>query len=397
MSSTTELRPFSPRTLFGLIGIGAVAFAAMAYLMISAEDRAARIGEVAPSADSRSAIGYRAFVQLMQKLDVPVAPASTDRTQRDSLQIVLEPRSPQNLKALLASRTQTLVVLPKWRGYSPSYGDHLAAVSAIDRAQVQALVRVLADDAEIVRPESAGPWRDEVFHGEPTLGHPQLVRSGKLCPLVSSGEDMLIARVCRQPSIFVLADPDVIANHGLWRGDNAVLAMSAVALMRNGSGPVVTPGAPVRQAVKSKPTVWRLAFEPPFVLITFAAFVAIAIAVWLAAVRFGPPAAEAPDRPPGVLTLIEVAARLLGRRAGDRLLRRYAEYVVLDLGRRLHAPRAVSGIAETGAWLDASRYGEASELKYAVLAQRVDSAGPAEVVARAAELHRWREELLNGR
>ncbi len=397
MSRATELRPFSPRTLFLLIGIGALAFAVMAYLMISAEDRAARIGEVAPSAESRAAIGYRAFVQLLQKLDVPVAPASTVRTQRDSLQIVLEPRSPQNLRALLASGTQTLVVLPKWRGYSPAYGDHLSAVSAIDRAQVQVLARVLADDAEIVRPESAGPWRDEVFHGEPTLVHPQLVRSGKLCPLVSSGEDMLIARVCRQPSIFVLADPDVIANHGLWRGDNAVLAMSAVALMRNGSGPVVTPGAPIRQAVRSKPSVWGLAFEPPFVLITFAAFVAIAIAVWLAAVRFGPAAAEAPDRPPGVHTLIEVAARLLGRRAGDRLLRRYAELVVLDLGRRLRAPRAVSGIAETGAWLDASRYGESSELKYAVLAQRIDSAGPAEIVARAAELHRWREELLNGR
>ncbi len=397
MSRATELRPFSPRTLFLLIGIGALAFAVMAYLMISAEDRAARIGEVAPSAESRAAIGYRAFVQLLQKLDVPVAPASTVRTQRDSLQIVLEPRSPQNLRALLASGTQTLVVLPKWRGYSPAYGDHLSAVSAIDRAQVQVLARVLADDAEIVRPESAGPWRDEVFHGEPTLVHPQLVRSGKLCPLVSSGEDMLIARVCRQPSIFVLADPDVIANHGLWRGDNAVLAMSAVALMRNGSGPVVTPGAPIRQAVRSKPSVWRLAFEPPFVLITLAAFVAMASAVWLAAVRFGPPAAEAADRPPGVHTLIEVAARLLGRRAGDRLLRRYAEYVVLDLGRRLRAPRAVSGIAETGAWLDASRYGEASALKYAVLAQRIEGAGPADIVACAGELHRWREELLNGR
>ena len=124
---------------------------------------------------------------------------------------------------------------------------------------------------------------------------------------------------------------------------------------------------------------------------------AIAIAVWLAAMRFGPPAAEAPDRPPGVHTLIEVAARLLGARAGDRLLRRYAELVVLDLGRRLHAPRALSGTAEIGAWLDASRQGEASELKYAVLAQRIESAGPAETVARAAELHRWREELLNGR
>ncbi|HLG44956.1 MAG TPA: hypothetical protein VKY24_01845 [Reyranella sp.] len=395
MSNTTELRPFSPRTLFLLIGIGALAFAAMAWLMISAQDRATRIGEVAPSVESRSAIGHRAFVQLMQKLDVPVA-AATIRA-RPSLQIVLEPRSPQDLKALLAPGGQTLVVLPKWRGYSRPYGDHLAAVSLIDLATVQALARVIADDAEIVRPASAGPWHQEVFHGDPTLGHPQLLRSDKLCPLLSSGEDMLIARVCRRPSLFVLADPDVIANHGLWRGDNAVLAMSFVSLMRNGDGPVVTPGAPGRQPVKSKPNVWALAFEPPFVLITIAALVAIAIAVWLAAMRFGPPAAEAPDRPPGVHTLIEVAARLLGARAGDRLLRRYAEHVVLDLGRRLHAPRAVSGIAETGAWLDASRQGEASELKYAVLARRIDSAGPAEIVARAAELHRWREELLNGR
>ncbi|HEY2873172.1 MAG TPA: hypothetical protein VGJ56_14710, partial [Reyranella sp.] len=166
MSSTTDLRPFSPRTLFLLIGIGALAFALMAYLMISAEDRATRMGEVAPSADSRSAIGYRAFVQLMEKLDVQVAPVVIRAIP--SLQIVLEPRTPQNLKALLASRTQTLVVLPKWRGYTRPYGEHLASVSAIDIAQVQALARVIADDAEIVRPPSAGPWHHEVFHGDPT-------------------------------------------------------------------------------------------------------------------------------------------------------------------------------------------------------------------------------------
>ena len=49
------------------------------------------------------------------------------------------------------------------------------------------------------------------------------------------------------------------------------------------------------------------------------------------------------------------------------------------------------------AGIDASRQGESSDLKYAVLAQRIESAGPTEIVARAAELHRWREELLNGR
>lgn len=394
MSSASDLRPFSPRVLLLLIGVGALAFAAMAWLMISAEDRAARVAEVAPSTVSRSAIGYRAFVQLMQKLDVPVDGGAI-RT-RASLQIVFEPWGIQNLKALLASRTQTLVVLPKWVGYTGPYGEHLVGVHPVDLAMVRAFARVAADDAEIVRPESAGPWRDEVFHGEPTLVHPQLIRSRKLCPLVSDGEDMLIARVCAQPWIFVLADPDLVANHGLWRGDNAVLAMSAISLMRNGSGPVVTPATLARPAPAGKPNVWRLAFEPPFVLITITALVAIAIVAWLAAMRFGPPAAEAPDRPPGVHTLIEVGARLLAARAGDRLLRRYAELVVLDLGQRLHAPRAAAGTAEIGAWLDASRQGEASELKYATLAQRIDSAGPADTVARAAELHRWREDLLNG-
>jgi hypothetical protein len=396
-ASPGDLRPFSPRALFLLIGVGALAFAAMAGLMISASDHHGAPGtEVAPSTTSRSAIGYRAFVQLMQRLDMPVGAAA--RGKRPSLQIVFEPWTARNLKALLGSGTPTLVVLPKWLGYTGPYGEHLVSVRPVDLAMVHAFASVVADDVEIVRPEGAGPWRDEAVHGAPTLAHPQLVRSRKLCPLVSSGEDMLIARLCRQPSVFVLADPDLIANHGLWRGDNAVLAISAIGLMRSGDGPVVTPGAPVRSAApRPTPSIWRLAFEPPFVLITVAALVAIAIAVWLAAMRFGPPAAEPPDRPPGVHTLIEVGARLLGARGGDRLLRRYADLVVLDLGRRLHAPRAVSGVAETGAWLDASRHAEASGLKFAALAQRMESAGPAETVARAAELHRWREELLDGR
>jgi hypothetical protein len=396
MSSTTELRPFSPRTLLLLIGVGALAFASMAYLMISADERAARGAEIAPSAVSRSAIGYRAFVQLMQKLDVPVGRESANPT-RPSLQIVFEPWRMQNLKSLLGSRTETLIVLPKWLGYAGPSGDHLVGVRPVDLAMARAFALAAADDAEIVRPDNAGPWRDGVLRGEPTLLHPQLVRSRKLCPLLSAGRDMLLARVCSRPWIFVLADPDLVSNHGLWRGDNAVLAMRAIGLMRNGNGPVVTPATLDRLPAMNKPSVWRLAFEPPFVLITVAGLIAIAIVGWFGVMRFGPPATELPDRPPGVHTLIEVGARLLGARGGDRLLRRYAELVVLDLGRRLHAPRTVSGIAETGAWLDASRQGESSELKYAVLAQRIDSAGPAETVALAAEMHRWREELLNGR
>lgn len=402
MSMTaTDNRPFSPRALFALIGVGAIAFAAMAYFMISADGRGTGGGLVSASAGSRSAIGYHAFVELMKHADISVVQSRPPGVgARVSLHVLLAPSSPQDVRdSLKWSTVKTLIVLPKWRGYTRPSSDHLVGVSPVDLGTVRSMARAVADDIEIVRPTEAVPWRNDVLlHGQPTLGHPQLMRSPKLCPVLASGKDMLIAQVCQKPWLFVLSDPDLISNHGLWRGDNAVLAINAVKwLLGNSLGSVLVFDEPVRHAPPPAPSIWRLAFEPPFVLITCAALAAIAIAAWLAAMRFGPPAREVPDRLPGVRTLIDVGARLLSARGGQRLLRRYAEGTLLDLGRRLHAPRGLSGANEIGGWLDASGRGAVGNLNYRALAQRIDSASPAEVVARAAELHRWREELLNGR
>ena len=42
-----------------------------------------------------------------------------------------------------------------------------------------------------------------------------------------------IRRHPQDPNVLVLADPDLLANHGLWRGDNAVLAYN-VELIKDG-------------------------------------------------------------------------------------------------------------------------------------------------------------------
>ena len=294
-------------------------------------------------------------------------------------------------------------MLPKWQAYAQTLGDSVASVRLLGPETVSLMAREIADDIEIGRPASVGAWRNEGIEGEPQLRQPQLVRSAKLCPLVSTAEGMLLARLCRRPNVVVLADPDVLANHGLWRGDNAVLAMSAVAFLRTGSGPIVALEA-VAELPPSR-SIWRLAFSPPFATITLAALIATVSAGWAAALRFGPPASDEPARPPGIMPLIDIAARLLRDKVdGARLLRRYAELATLDLGRRLHAPRRLQGAAEIGAWLDASKRGGSKDgLRYADLARDVEAAarndkiGPDAAVATAARLHRWREELLNGR
>jgi hypothetical protein len=398
--STRELQPFDTRTLLGLIGLGAVAFLAMAWLMVAGEQD--RIF-ASPTSTSRSAIGYRAFVELLRHFDLPTAPPSTAALADGSLRIVLAPKGPQDVRQAMRSGLPVLIVLPKWRGYARPFSDRVSEVLPHEQAVVQAVAREIAADAEIVRPDTVGAWQNASgVQGTPTLEHPQLVKSAELCPLVSSEQGILIGQLCRRPSIAVLADADLLANHGLWRGDNAVLVLSVVTRLRQGTGPIVAL-EPVSEAAPA-PTIWRLAISPPFVLITLAALVAAAIALWSAAMRFGPAQAEGAPRPAGMLNLIDVAARLLSEKGeASRLLRRYADLLTLDLGRRLRAPAHLQGTAEIGAWLDSSRRPAADGLSYRVLARRADidipasRAGTAAALSTAAELHRWHEDLLNGR
>jgi hypothetical protein len=397
--SPRELQPFSQRTLLGLIGLGAVAFLAMAYFMVAGEGP--RESLASPTSTSRSAVGFRAFVELLRHFDMPVAAPTEQALGNASLRIVLAPRSPLDAEVRRSVRP-VLIVLPKWLAYARPLSDRIAESLPIDRGFVQALAREIAADIEVVRPADSGGWKiNEGLQGEPTLSHPQLVRSPSLCPLVANDAGMLIARLCARPAVVVLADPDLLANHGLWRGDNAVLAMSLVAHLRRGNGPVVA-----LEAVSDQPpprSIWRLAISPPFVLITLAALLAVGIALWSAALRFGPAAAEEQERSPGIITLIDVAARLLRDKGeGGRLLRRYADLLTLDLGRRLHAPQRLQGVAEIGRWLDAARRTPGTTLGYGELVRRVDAVargdrGTAGAVAVAVQWHRWREDMLNGR
>jgi hypothetical protein len=368
-------------------------------MVVGEQGRAA----ASPTSTSRSAIGYRAFVELLHRFDMSTAPPTAAALADGSLRIVLAPKAGPDLRQAMRSKMPLLVVLPRWRAFARPFSDRVSEVQPIGVAAAEAIAREIVADAEIVRPEVVRGWRAEAgMQGTPTLAHPQLVRSPDLCPLVSSDEGILVGRLCKRPSVVVLADADLIANHGLWRGDNAVLALSLVTQLRAGNGPVVAL-EPMAETPPAR-SIWRLAVSPPFVLITLAAAIATGIALWCAAMRFGPALTEREPARAGVLNLIEVAARLVSEKGeAGRLLRRYADLLVLDLGRRLRAPANLQGVPAIGAWLDSPRRVAGGTTSYGELARQVDgfvAGGRRDTVsalATAARLHRWHEEYLNGR
>jgi hypothetical protein len=399
--------PFSGRTIAGLIGVGAVAFLAMAYLLIYGEagDPYRRSG---PNAFSTSAIGHRAFIELLRRLDVPVLAnrrAEVDRGGDRSLVVVAEPPNPAQLEEALKradTNEPVLLVLPKWRGL-PNLADPqwLAEVRLLPESSVQPFAQALTSDATIVRPSSVSGWRGRFADRVPELTSPQLVKSARLTPLIATEQGILLGEWRGGGRrVWILSDPDIIANHGLWRGNNPHIAVAVVNALRTHDGAVVFDE--LVHGFRVKESLWRLILEPPFVLATLMLIVTMGLLVWSAAIRFGPVLPAAPPLESGRETLIRATAGLTRADAhGAAILRRYFTATVHDVAQRLHAPPGISA-GRVSAWID--RIGKARGVhdSHAALSRDIDAALGARtpdagrLVMLARRLHRWKQELLHG-
>ena len=67
----------------------------------------------------------------------------------------------------------------------------------------------------------------------PVIDYPQLIESARLNPTIWSGDGILLGWLLYgDQKIWILSDPDILSNHGLARGDNAVLTMRLIDAMR---------------------------------------------------------------------------------------------------------------------------------------------------------------------
>lgn len=400
---------FSPRTLLAIIAVGTAAFVGMIYLeMFGIDDPDFEIG---PSTYSSSALGHKALMETLRRIDVPVVVSrfrSGEKTGDGSLLVLAEPDGSDISEELiggLGNVPHGLLVLPKWDGMrdrsKPRWVETMDKVPLDDveqvmkRAQTDGMIRRLKGTFTVEVPD---------FGGTVELTDPQVMIGAAVKPIVSLQGGVLIGEAdLGSGRQWILSDPDLISNHGIDQADNAVVAVSMIEALRPGGGAVIFDET--IHGLELRPNLMRTAFELPFGIVTLSAAVAVALAIWAGLMRFGRPEAGQRALQPGKVTLIRTTADLLrqGSRKGtvELVLTRYLKAQIADLVARLNGPRGLDENRQI-AWLDdlavARRLGSRLQPLAAAIetTAKSHSTDPGRALRLAADLHAWKQEFLYG-
>lgn len=398
---------FSQRTVTILIVVGVLSFVGAAYFTIFGEDLRTK-RTVGANSYSYSAIGHRAFLETLRRLEIPVLTSrnnSAAKAGTTSVLVVAEPitlkRNDQRVEKLLAAPI-VLVILPKRFGFrSVLKSRWLGSANLLPKGAVARTLRGIISDAQINRPDDAVSWRKNRFGLHPDIEAPQLITARRLRPIIGSEQGMLLGELRRgYRRIWILSDPDLVSNHGIDSSDNAVLAVQIVNALRPRDGIVIVDET--IHGFRLDPSLWRTFFEFPYVIATIQAFAALIMLLWASTARFGAPAPVKRPIEAGKAALINNTARLLerGGHAKD-IFKRYLEVTLRDVAHRVHAPRHLDDEALID-WLDRVGKSHGVTTTYRSVRQRAErltAASGADVArtARAARnLHRWKQEMLHG-
>ena len=342
------------RTAALMILIGGAAFCAVLVLLVLADPTERTVTK--PSSYSRSAVGHAALASLLREAGYSVQ-VNRSRQARgvadDDLLLVLEPdldiNTVADLQRLMDGEHRVLVALPKWRheptGLSPTLPrGWIEGASLLMENTVGEVARGVTLPAKVERPGSAISWSDRLGLGSPEIEQPQLVVASELRPLLASSHGgILVGEVPVDDraagKTLVLADPDLLANHGLHRGNNARLVLGLIERLLPSKNATVHFDESLH-GFAIVPSLPRLLLAPPFLAATLLAMGAIAVIVWRAAVGFGsyrPSSAGTPVFGSGHETLLRNAGRLLA--TGDNaayIADRYGTATLEEAARRLH-------------------------------------------------------------
>jgi hypothetical protein len=404
---------FSRRLLMGWIAGAVIVFAISLYFMGGGE-----LGgpdSVGASTFSRSAIGHAGIAEVLQQLGIPVVKSrssSLEKLSPGSVLVIAEPRrnsqSEDAIRTLLQAHT-ILLVLPKWIGQpSEQKPGWLSTAGERPPLDAQWALNLVAPKGEVVREKSVVPWSTNALKITPDLDLPvQLVRGDRLRPIVGATQGMLVGEISdRDRKIWVLADPDVIANHGLAHEGNAALALALIKALRDGDGSVVFDET-VHGFVVRPVSPFLLLFRFPFVVATVQGFLAVALLLWATLGRFGAPQAAPAPLSAGREGLLQNMAKLVeftGHQ--DVMVKRYVQETVREVAVQLHAPRELAG-AGLVAWLQ--RVGLARGVTidceavlldtdpHPTLEGRGGRQNSSTLVRLARDIHQWKGEIVDGR
>jgi hypothetical protein len=403
--------PFSRRGLVAIVGVLSLSFLALlVWAIFGGEIKST--DSVQADAFSRSALGHHAFVELLRELGVDTLISRNNSGTKAGDRAVLLIAEPiissglreSALRELVENSGHCLLVLPKWEGVEDREREGwVRRVFPVDMKTTERPLRGLGCEASVTRLETTESLRWDAPIG-PRLVRPQLLEPDDVIPVIACAEGVLLGVVStRYGQLFVLSDPDLLSNHGLAHTENAVAMLHVLDRVRGAADrPVVVDET--LHGFGREPSVYRALFDYPLVLTTLHGLAVLAVLLWAAMGRFGPPMPFKPPLGQGKEVLLGNTADLLaaGGHSGPALTR-YLEFAILETRRILRAPARLTG-DELDRWLDriaASRGIEPTvpELRgsVAALAKRRGSPSTRDVLTTARTIHRWTEEMIRGR
>jgi hypothetical protein len=388
---------FNARTMLIVTAIGALAFIAVLILGAYAPDlRSGRNG--GGHALSNAAIGFSGLVRLADATGrKPMIVRSVPDLKNENLAVITPDDGGTDLSKILQTRgaRPTLLVLPKWLTMADPL--HSGWVRVIGLMPADNPARTLAPANPLVVSRAKG-------HGEPLVNTdgdapaemrflaPAVVQTmtGKdLQPLITTRSGAIVMGKISGGNLYVLAEPDLINNHGM--GDERQ-AQSALALLdylnsTNNDGVVFDVTA---NGLGRSRSPLKLAFDAPFLGVTLTIFAAMLLAAWQALVRFGPVRRRERAIAFGKAALVDNSAALI-RRAGReaRLGGRYVEVIRDRAVTLFRIPPTLD--SET---LDARLEGLNPRHSFASVSQAAFNAQTRDELVRAAQsLNQWLEEV----
>jgi hypothetical protein len=380
---------FNPLIIAALIASGLVAFIAYWVLSAFAPDLSnGRDGR--QHALSRSATSYSAVIEYLRAAGTTVEIDRSSENEDAGLLVLTPP-----LTATAEDITEQvdghgsrpiLVVLPRWLSMP-----HQTARGWVYRAGDADPRRMLAEAPFSVQASLSNSRSSGADGGFALPATVRTLSGPGLSPVLAAADGRaIVAQLDRRPSVMILADADLIANHGVATPQRA---RGAVALLN-----YLAPGQPITFDVQLNGfgggrSLLRLAFTPPFLGLTLCLIAAGLLSLWSGFARFGPAWREARTIAFGKAGLVANSARLIvqaGRVRG--FARTYADQVRDSVARRLHAPPGLSG-TDLDRWLD--RFPGRRDVRYSRLVADLAAARTTtETVARARALGQWRKDIL---
>ncbi len=386
---------FSPMAVALLLIIGLVGFAGSLLLGAYAPDL--RSGRDAGShALSNAATGYAGIVELARATGRRPRVLRTDADWNTEDLVVATPdHGATDMSRFMAARRgrATLIVLPKWATVADDRTNGWVDVSgllpAFDPAGIFAPATTMAVTRwqSRARPLHAVPWapRSLAVSAPRPL---QVVASAALHPLITDDAGQIVLGQFGRSNTYILADPDLLDNHGIARLDHARAALDLLDFLNS------TGARGVAFDVTLNGLGWgrsplKLAFEPPFLAMTLAIVVALALVGWQALVRFGAPQPRTRAIAFGKTALIDNSAMIVRKAGREAMLGgRYAA-LIRERARTIFAVPARLTDEEADRYLDSLR----GPTRFTALAADAERAGHrADMLAAAQALHHWQQE-----